>query len=126
MKRQSGHTLIELVIFIVIIGFMPVGVLMAFDVAMHSAPNIQFATRAIELAQERMDFVIGQRDIVGFSGFNDPCENGSLSPLCTDPSGYTINSSIANNWGGDSDFKVITVTVTGLGNASLTALVANY
>ena len=58
MKRQSGHTLIELVIFIVIIGFMAVGVLMAFDVAMHSAPNIQFATHAIELAQERMDFVI--------------------------------------------------------------------
>lgn len=125
-KNQVGHTLIELIIFIIILGFMAVGVLMSFDVAMHKAPDVRYATRAIELAQRRMDFILGQRDIKGFASYNDPCQNGSSSPLCTDPTGYTTSSSIANNWSGNTAFNVITVTVSGLGNASLTELVANY
>jgi hypothetical protein len=70
-----------------------------------------------------MDLILGQRAINGFSSFSDPCPGPSI---CTAPSGFTVSSSIANNWNGDTAYKVITVTVSGNGNASLQALVANY
>ena len=42
------------------------------------------------------------------------------------PAGYTVGATFTDNWGGDTNYKVIDVTVTGPSQALLTALVANY
>jgi type II secretory pathway pseudopilin PulG len=123
MNKQSGFSLIELVIFIVVLGIAGVAIVSTFVVSGTKAPSLQNQSIAIELAQERMDLILGQRAINGFSSFSDPCPGPSI---CTAPSGFTVSSSIANNWNGDTAYKVITVTVSGNGNASLQALVANY
>jgi type II secretory pathway pseudopilin PulG len=126
MKKLAGFTLIELVIFIVILAILVLGLLMAFNVSLERSVDVEGVTRALDLAEGRMDLILGQKKMVGFASFTDPCVASPSLGVCTTPSGYAVSSSIANNWNGDSNFKVITVTVSGGGTASLTALVSNY
>jgi len=126
MDVQKGFTLIELIIFIIVMAIIALGILASFSVSLRYAPDIEYASRATELAQQRMDLILGQRYIQGFSTYTDPCVASPSLPICAAPSGYTVASSIVNNWGGDTNYNVITVTVSGLGSSTLTGMVANY
>jgi prepilin-type N-terminal cleavage/methylation domain-containing protein len=122
-RRNAGFTLIELVIFIVIAGVLAVGLASVFSTAMRGAAEPGQLTHATQIAQERMELILGQRRAVGFATFTDPCP---ASPLCTPaPPGFAVNVNIAPNWLGDTNYRVITVTVTGPTNATLTALTSN-
>lgn len=121
--NNAGFTLIELIVFIVILGIIAAGLLMAFEVSLERQPDVQKSAVAITLAEQRMDAILGQREIYGFSNFTDPCPGPAV---CTLPAGYSASSSIQNNWGGDTNYKLITVTVSGNANASLQSVVANY
>jgi Tfp pilus assembly protein PilE len=125
MNRHSGISLIELVIFIVILGILGLTIMMSFGVSLEQSPLSQQSTQALEYAQQRMDLILGQRAMQGFSSFVDPCVASPSLAVCTS-TGYTVSSSIVNNWNGDTKFKVITVTVIGNGRASLQSLVADY
>lgn len=120
-----GFTLIELVIFIAVLGIIGTGAIMAFNIAAYHSVDIRFALQASELAKQRMDIIIGQKHALGFTVINDPCTTSPGLAFCQVPSGFSVTSSIVNNWGGDSNFKVITVTTTGLGSATITGLVSN-
>ena len=121
-----GFTLIETVIFIVVLGIIGVSILAAFVAALQFSPNTKYASRATELAQQRMDVILGQKYLFGFAGTQDPCIATPGLPVCAIPAGYTVSSAIANNWLGDVNYKVVTVTVGGLSQLTLTSLVANY
>jgi Tfp pilus assembly protein PilV len=123
--KQRGISLIEVTIFIVVVGLAMVAVIMGVGASLQNTPSSSQTTLALEQAQSRMDIILGQRAIVGFASFVDPCVATPALAFCqTSP--YTVSSSIANNWNGDSNFKVITVTVTGAAKATLTGLVSNY
>jgi type II secretory pathway pseudopilin PulG len=124
--KQNGFNLIELALFLVILGILAISILTTADIAFQKQPTVQNEETATNLASKRMDIILGQRQIVGFSSFLDPCVASPSLPVCTNTTGYTTSSSIANNWNGSSSYKVITVTVSGLGSATLTSLVANY
>ena len=122
-NKEAGYSLIELIIFIVILGILGATITAAFNVAGIKSPSIKNQSVAIELAQKRMDLILGNKASNGFASFSDPCPGPTI---CSDPAGYTVGSSIATDWNSDTDYKVITVTVSGSGTASLKALVANY
>jgi prepilin-type N-terminal cleavage/methylation domain-containing protein len=123
-RRNTGFTLIELIIFIVVAGVLAAGLAAVFSTGMRGVAAPGQLTQATQIAQERMELMLGRRRAVGFATFADPCPG---SALCTPvPAGYTVNTNIATGWGGDPNFKVITVTVTGPSSAVFTALVANY
>lgn len=130
-KKSAGFSLIELVVFIVVIGLAVGGVFLAFSTALQKNPLINPQTTANELASARMDIIIGQRRINGFSTLSDPCVS-SPPAVCTVPAaitGYTISSAISTiSIGGDSNYKLIIVTVTGPQNskAEVKTLVASY
>ena len=109
----SGFTLIELILFILIMGIAAMTVLLSFQTILARSPNANRQTTALELAEGRMDIIMGQYYQVGFSNFGDICPGAAV---CQSLSGYTVTSSITNN--GAS--KTITVTVSGLGDAILT------
>jgi hypothetical protein len=74
-----------------------------------------------------MELILGQRRAAGFAAFADPCVPGPGPSVCTPPAGWTVASSIVAGWGGDpTNYKVVTVSVTGPIPLTATALVANY
>ena len=121
-----GFTLVELVIFIVIVSIMGVALMAAFSTTIRSTPDAGQMTQATQLAQERMELVMAQRRAVAFAAFADPCTFGTPPAACTPPAGYNVAVVIAPNWNGDTNYRVITVTVTGTSSATATSIVANY
>lgn len=124
--NSKGFSLIEMIVFILIIGIAAIAVLRSFGSFLQKSPTGNRQTTAIALAQERMELILAQRQLKGFNSFTDLCSGGSPPSICTAPSGYTITSTISSvTIGGDSNYKNITVTVSGLGDATLQTLVGN-
>ena len=133
IKKQSGVSLIELIIFIIVLSILGSGILIAFVVSLEKTPNINRISRATELAQGRMEFLLGQNKLNGFSTtMTDPCDGATPPDICSTPTipvNYQIASTITD-WNSNTDFKEITVTVTRTDDAStlssIKAIVANY
>lgn len=124
MKKQKGFTLIELVMFIVITSILASAILLSFVTAMSKTPHILQNTIAMQTAKQCMEWFIGQRRVNGYSSI--AC-NSTVPTFCTTPTGYTLTSSCSTTTiGGDSNYETITVTVSGLGDAVLDLLIANY
>ncbi len=130
---QTGFTLIELVIFIVVISLLSVGLFSVFTNTVKGVDQLDVGTQAMQLAIERMELILPQRHALGFAGFTsttfDPCTSSPVSAqaVCASiPAGYAIATQLVTGWGGDTNYKVVTVTVTGKGQATMQALVANY
>jgi type II secretory pathway pseudopilin PulG len=125
MRKNNGFSLIELIIFIVVLA-IGIGVLLPITTTLTYIHHIDQQTQALELAGQRMELILAQKHLQGFNYFTDPCVGASPPAVCTVPSGYSVNAVITDNWAGDSNYKIITVTASGLGNAELQTLVTNY
>ena len=136
-KRQTGVSLIELIVFIIVVAIAVIGLLTSLGRSLPTDPAPQEITQATQLAQERMELIVGQKDNLGFAGMTDPCVGGTPPAICT-TSGFTVtvtgvSSVVACPAAIDSDTancKSITVTVndstTNTQLATLTSLVTNY
>lgn len=129
----AGLSLVELVVFVAITAVLMAGIFSAFSTTLRHSMDAGRVQQAALLARERMELILGQRHSQGFAAFTatsfDPCTSSppSSQPVCTAlPPGYAIATALADNWGGDSGYKVVTVTVTGPAGTELTALVADY
>src|SRR5450759_4955442 len=95
-RAQRGVTLIELIAFIVIMGISVVALLSMYRAVMPRGTTPAQITLATQLAQERMELLLGQRAIYGYSTavLTDPCVGGTPPAICTSqftPSGlYSI------------------------------------
>jgi len=132
-KHMTGATLIELIMMIIITSILATGLLSVFNATLVGTTQGGQTSQATLLAVERMELILPQRQQLGFAGFTsstfDPCTSSpaSTQAACTSlPSGYTVTSSLQNDWLGDSNYKVITVSISGTEATSLQALVANY
>lgn len=124
-RRDAGFTLIEAIFFIVVLAVLLAGLVVAFGSSLRWSPQAGQIDLAAELAQQRMELILGQRRAAGFGAFGDPCVPGPGPAACTAPAGYTITSSISAGFGGPG-YKTVTVAVAGPTPATATALVANY
>jgi hypothetical protein len=115
------------IVFIVVLGVLLAGMVVAFVAPMRSSPQAGELDRLAELAQQRMELILAQRRAAGFAAFADPCVPGPGPAVCAAPPGYSVSSTIVTGWGADPiNYKVVTVGVTGTSTATATALVANY
>ena len=120
-KQMRGLSLIELVIFIVVLGLALSSIFLAFTTALQQSVAVNPQTTANELAQMRMNIILGQRRLQGYNvlapGTNTDWCGASPPAVCTinaGITGYTVTSVIATyTISGDSNYKIITVTVTG-------------
>jgi len=123
MKKNSGVTLIELVMFIVIMGIISSTVGPMFFAILKNAPKVQHYSAATQLASQCLEGYLGERYIKGYS----TVLSATTPALCTVPTGYTITKSVTNTTKySEASYKTITVTVAGEGNATMSLLVADY
>lgn len=127
-RGSSGFSLIEAIVFIVVVGLMMAALAVAFGGPLRTSGQAGELDRMAELTQQRMELILAQRRAAGFAAFVDPCVPGPGPAACTIPAGYIVTSSIATGWGGDpASYKVVTVSVTGTSSSTSTmALVGNY
>lgn len=127
LRRARGFSLIEAIVFIVVVGVMAAALAVAFGGTLRGSPQAGELDRMAELIQQRMELILAQRRAAGFAAFADPCVPGPGPAACAAPGGYTVTSGIAPGWTDPANFKVITVSVTGpTSGISASALVANY
>ena len=122
MKKQIGFTLIELIVFIVIIGILGSTFFISFNNALNNTGSAQDNLKALQTATQCMEWFIGQRRLKGFSSLS--CPSTSVPSFCT-ATGLTVNIA-CTTLSSDSNYKTITVTVSGAGDATLTTLIADY
>ena len=82
---QHGVSLIELIAFIVIMGISVVALLSMYRAVLPHGVTPAQITLATQLAQERMELLLGQRDASGYSTtvLTDPCVGGTPPAICT-------------------------------------------
>jgi len=122
--HTAGFTIIELVIFIVVIGILASALLLGVHQVLISSTEPEKNIQAIQLAEQRMELILGQRKILGYANFSDPCASGPGPAICTLPPGYSISQPTVS-LDTDPNFSIITVQVTGASHATLTSRVAN-
>jgi prepilin-type N-terminal cleavage/methylation domain-containing protein len=123
--KKAGFTLIELIVFIVIIS-IAASILFPILVSLRFSGTLPDQTVAQQVARSRMELILERRYITGFTGLTDPCSDASPPAACVPPTDYAVSATITDNWGGDVNYKVITVQVTGKAQTTLTDLVAAY
>jgi len=132
IPAQRGVSLIELIAFIVIMGISVVALLSMYRAVLPRGATPAQITLATQLAQERMELILGQREARGYSPVAslDPCPGPAI---CTPTTGYTVSVSGASSpvlWSDvTGNYRQIGVRVVGPdGNqlASLSAVIANY
>lgn len=128
LARLRGFSLIEAIVFIVVVGLMLAALAVAFGGPLRVSGQAGELDLMAELTQQRMELILAQRRAAGFAAFADPCVPGPGPAACTAPAGYTVTAGIASGFGADpTSYKVVTVGVTGpTSTISTAALVANY
>ncbi len=121
--QKKAFSLVELIIFIVIIG-----IAMTFLGPLTNSIKLGASSgnqlRALQFARGRMEMILASYTMNGFSNFTDPCSGGSAPSACS-ISNFSATTSITTGWNNSNRFKVITVTVSGLSSATLTSLVGD-
>lgn len=139
-EAQRGVSLIEIIAFIVIMGISVVALLSMYSAVLPRGATPAQITLATQLAQERMELILGQRVASGYSTvvLADPCVGGTPPAICTDqftPFGlYSIivtgvNPALPWSGVGTDSYRMLGVKVLGPDNnqlANLSAVIANY
>ncbi len=133
--RQRGVSLIELIVFMVVMGVIAVALANSLTIGLRAGSSTAELTQAQQIAQERMELILGQRQRNYFSGFTatnfDPC--GPPPAICTPvKTGFSVATSFTANFDGnnaDANYSQVQVTVlsnTGTQLVQLTSVVAEY
>jgi len=140
-KNQAGFTLIETIITLVVLSIAAVGVLSVFTVGIRGSANPLVVEQAVQLAQERMDDIIGDREnaAIGFAQIipiNYPAETAvqlgfpgfsrTTTIICVSANALNTNNFAAPPCA--SGYTHVTVTVTNalIGSVSVETIVTNY
>jgi prepilin-type N-terminal cleavage/methylation domain-containing protein len=132
-----GFTLVEMLVFIVIVSVAAYALFRSFGSLLPRSPSAAQLTQATQLAQERMELILGQRDVRGYNNVVDldPCNVGAPT-VCTTTFGYAVTSAgtapgAPVAWPPNpatASYKLVTVTVKlgGITLAQQSAVLSNY
>lgn len=118
MIKQRGMTLIEIVIFILVISITATGAFLGFNTVLLKSDSPAKLLQASQLANARMSIILLQ----GLGKiYSDPCSSGAPPAACTalaayaTSQGFTVNTSYSVS----GDIVTATVNVTGVGGATM-------
>lgn len=129
---ERGFTLIEIVVFIVVLGFLG-GVLIPFTVSLRGSSQPTSTQQALALAQAELEQAVAQRRASGFAGVTAGCTPGLMPSLA-----FTCNRSVCyvpaanlndiSNCATVTNYRRVEVTITHptIGNVTAVTLFTNY
>ena len=123
-KQQQGFSLIEMVIFITVIGILISGMLVGVNRSLSLAVLPNQAAQATFLANARMEIILLNRAVNGWAA-GDPCPAAAIcTPLTTFATtyGFTVTPSFATA----GVNTTIDVSVSGTAAARAITVVSNY
>ena len=144
IKNQKGFSLIETIIVIIVISIGAIGVLTVFITGMKGAADPLITIQAVELAQEKLDIIIADRQYTARSysyatnPANYPAENPvsgfasfnrSVAIACVTTADLNAaGSAPAPSCVGVTNYARVTVTVThaAIGSVTAVTLLTNY
>lgn len=140
MDKNYGYTLIELIIFIIILAIVSATIMSGTVLALKFAPIANKQTITAEAASGCLEYILGQRDLFGFNFNNQYCPGSSdktITPsFCTSsttPTNFvttvTISCATVPNIAGEQKFKIVKVKSADARTAASTtlkALIADY
>lgn len=144
LKNQKGFSLIEAIIVIIVISIGAIGVLSVFITGTKGAGNPLVTIQAVELGQEKLDIVIGDRQNTarGYSYATNPANYPAESPVsgfanfnrsvaiaCVTTADFNAaGSAPAPSCVGVTNYARVTVTVTHavIGSITTVTLLTNY
>jgi len=129
MRKLTGVSLIELVVFIVIISIVTVSLGASLIASMQNSVPVRKYTESTLIASSCMDWYVGQRDSLSFKQFNIlHCANNLKIPdICKLNKEYKVSGSCKNlRLKNDPGYKQISINVKGPANASLTTIFGEY
>ncbi len=122
---MAGFTLIEAIVFIVVVGIMMGSFVIGIRTIIINSPELNNQKVALETARGCLEWYLTQRLLNGYTVY--ACPSTPAPSNCTAPSGFSVSTNITcTTISGDSNYKTITVSVTGLSKASLTTMIGNY
>ncbi|MDC4204048.1 MAG: type II secretion system protein [Candidatus Manganitrophus sp.] len=132
LMLERGFTLIEIVVFIVVLGFLS-GMLIPFTVSLRGSSQPPLIQQALDLAQADLEQAVAQRRANGFAGVTAGCTTGLMpSPaftctrsLCYVPAG---NLNDTSNCATVTSYRRVEVTIShsAIGNVTAVTLFTNY
>lgn len=124
-KSDHGFTLIEILVFIVVSSLLMTTILLSSFNGLRRAPTVHHQWVALQTARSCTEWFLNQRRLLGYATIS--CPSTSVPAACTAPAGYTVGVSVqCSTWNTDSNYKTITVNVTGLASASLSTAIGSY
>lgn len=110
---QTGVSLVELIMFIVLVGLAVAVIMNVFFSTLSGDLAPSHVTQATRLAQERMELILSRKNTLRFTNFTDPCPGAPSAPACAKPVLFSVTASIGA-WPTDTNayYKLVTVTVT--------------
>lgn len=124
-KKSAGFMLIEVIVFIIVTSLVMSTLLLSATTALKNAPSAHQQLVALQTAKECMEWFIDQRRLLGYSTLT--CPSTPAPSACAAPSGFSVSTSIAcTTWNSDTYYKTITVSVSGLASATLSAQIGDY
>jgi type II secretory pathway pseudopilin PulG len=126
MNKSLGFTLIELILFIVVTGILSTTILLTFINSLNDTPAVHNNVIATNIMSQCMEWYLGQRRLNDFASIT----TGSTVPsFCSTllPNGFNLSVTVANtSINNDNNYKLISITVSGAGNANSSMLIADY
>jgi type II secretory pathway pseudopilin PulG len=124
-RKFAGFTIIEVVAFIIVTSLVMTTILLSATLTLRNAPKVHQQWVALETAKRCMEWFVQQRRLNGFASL--ACPSTPTATACSAPSGYTITNTIAcTTWNSDTEFKTLTVAITGNASVSLSTQLGNY
>lgn len=127
-RVQSGLTLMEMILFIVVLGVAGVALLSVLSAPLTGAGTQMQAVTAAQAAQARMEVVLGQKRKAGYPQDPancqqelDPCDGGGPAELCDEakPADWAVSTQCEDFGSELRECRVVVVvTATGPGGSA--------
>jgi len=125
VKKIQGFTYIELLVFVIVTSLLMTVILLGATQTLRNTPTVHHQWVAVQTARKCMEWFLDQRRLNGYSSLS--CPSTPAASACSAPSGFSVSNSIScTTWNSDSNYKTITVTVSGLANATLSVQIGDY